>query len=64
MLRSCLDSGRMLLLMVEPVFLLMGEFWSMPNVGTQGTVGDEGRPLDRKNFLCLNFSGNSLVVQW
>lgn len=50
--------------MVEPVFLLMGEFWSMPNVGTQGTVGDEGRPLDRKNFLCLNCSGNSLVVQW
>lgn len=62
MLRSCLDAGRMLLLVVESVFLLMGEVWSMPNAGTQGTVGGEGRPPDRKNFLCLNFSGNSLVV--
>ena len=40
LLRSCLvDAGRMLPLMVEQVFLLMGEVWLMHN--TQCTI--EGR---------------------
>ena len=51
-----LDARRMLLFMVEQVFLLMGEVWVMHNAGTQCRVGDEGRPEVREEFLCLNFS--------
>ena len=51
-----LDARRMLLFMVEQVFLLMGEVWVMHNAGTQCRVGDEGRPKVREEFLCLNFS--------
>ena len=56
-LRSCLVyAGRMLLLMVEQVFLPMGEVWSMPDAKTQCTVGERGGQKAEKNFFCLNFS--------
>ena len=42
--------------MVEQVFLLMGEVWSMHDVDTQCTVKGERRPEGREEFLCLNFS--------
>ena len=42
--------------MVEQVFLLMREDWSMHNADTQCTVGGEGRPKGREEFLCLNLS--------
>ena len=58
LLWSCLvDAGRILLFMVEQVFLLMGEAWLMHNVDTQCT--GEGRKEakgQKKIFLCLNFS--------
>ena len=57
LLRSCLvDAKRMLLFMVEQVFLLMGEVLLMRNADTQCTVGGERRPKGREEFLCLNFS--------
>ena len=60
LLRSCLvDSGSMLLLTVEQVFLLMGALWSMCNADAQGTVLGEGeRPKGRAKFFfsaCFNF---------
>ena len=57
LLRTCLVGAmRMLLLMVEQVFLPMREVCSMHNVGTQHTVRGERRPKGRENFSCLNFS--------
>ena len=58
LLRSCLvDAGRMLLFMVEQVFLLMGEVWWMHNVGTQCTVEGREEAKGQRKFLCvLNFS--------
>ena len=49
------DARQRLLFMVEQVFLLMEEVWSVHNVDTQYTVGREERPKGRE-FLCLNFS--------
>ena len=54
-LRTCLVAPRRILVfMVEQVFLLMQEAWLMYNVDTQCTVYGERRPKDRENFL-LNF---------
>ena len=63
LLRSCLvDAGRMLLFMVEQVFLLMGEVWSMHNADTQCMVeGREEAKRQRKFFIFLVL-GISLVV--
>ena len=56
LLRSCLvDAGRILLFMVEQVFLTMGEAWSMHIYNVQCEWG-ERRPKGREEFLCLNFS--------
>ena len=44
--KDCLvDAGRILLFMVEQVFLLMGEVWSMHNADTQCSVerGEEAK---------------------
>ena len=57
LLRSCLvGARRMLLFMVEQVFLLMAEVWLMHNADTPCTVGEVRRPKGREEFLCLNFS--------
>ena len=54
-LRTCLVAPRRILVfMVEQVFLLMQEAWLMYNVDTQCTVYGERRPKDRENFS-LNF---------
>ena len=51
LLRSCLvDAGRMLLFMVELVFLPMGEVWLIHNADTQCTVGGERRTKGRRIF--------------
>ena len=54
--------------MVEQVFLLMGEVWSMHNAHTQGTVRGEGRPKRREELLGLNFSclaiNMNFISQW
>ena len=42
--------------MVEQVFLPMGEVWAMHNADAQCTVGGEGKPKGREEFLFLNFS--------
>ena len=52
LLRNCLvDVGRMLLFMVEQVFLPVGEVWSTHNADTQCTVGGEGKPKGREEFF-------------
>ena len=52
LLRSCLvGARRMLLLIVEWIFLLMGEVWLMHNADTQCTVGVDGWPRGREEFL-------------
>ena len=60
LLRSChADARRMLFFMVEQVFLLMGEVWSMHNIDIQWPVGGERRPKGREEciyveiFSCL-----------
>ena len=54
-LRSCLaDAMRMLLFIVEQVFLLMGEVWLMCKANAQCTVRSENRPKVEKNFCCLS----------
>ena len=54
LLRSCLvGARRMLLLIVEWIFLLMGEVWLMHNADTQCTVGVDGWPRGREEFLCF-----------
>ena len=56
LLRSCLvDAGRIFLFMIEQVFLLMGEFWSIHNTDTQCTVGGERRPKGREDFFMFKF---------
>ena len=46
--KSYLADTRRLLFMVEQVFLLMGEVWSMYNAGTQCTiVGREGPKAEK-----------------
>ena len=42
--------------MVEQVFLLMGEVWSMHNADTHCTLEGREGPKGRENFLCLKFS--------
>ena len=54
LLRSHLDgAGRMLLLMAEQVFLLVGEVWSMQNADTHCAVRGEGRRKGREEFCCV-----------
>ena len=50
-----LSCRKMLLFMVEQVFLPMGEVWYMHNADTQHTVWGERRPKGREKILCLNF---------
>ena len=55
LLRSCLvDARRMLLFMVEQVFLPIEEVWSIQIHNAQGE--EERRPKGREIFLCLNLS--------
>ena len=55
LLRSCLvDAWRMLLFMVEQVFLLM-EVWGMYNVDAQSSVGEERRPQGREGLTFTVF---------
>ena len=49
--RSCLIDARILLFMVEQVFLSVGKVRLMHSVDTQCTVGGERRPKDRKIFF-------------
>ena len=56
LLRSCLvDAGRMLLSMVEQVFLPT-EVWLMHSADTQYTVWERGGWRTKKKNLCLNVS--------
>ena len=50
LLRSFLGARRMLLFMVEQVFPLRGEVWSMHKADTQCTVGKRGGQRAGKNF--------------
>ena len=53
LLRSCLvDAGRMLLFMVEQVFLPREEAWLIYSADTQYTVWERGgRRAEKKNFM-------------
>ena len=52
LLRSCLVGARgMLLLVVECVFVLMGEVWLNHNADTQCSVGVNRWPRGRDKFL-------------
>ena len=53
LLRSCLvGARRMLLFMIEQVFLLMGEVWLVHNADTQCTVGGRGETKgQRRSFV-------------
>ena len=55
-LKNCLVGARILLFIVEQVFLLMGKLWSMHNADTQCIVRGERKPKGRENFLGLTFS--------
>ena len=47
---------RMLLFMVEQVFLTMDNIWSIYNADIQCTVGGREEAKGRDKFLCLNVS--------
>ena len=54
-LRGCLiNARRMLVFVVEQVFLPTWMVWWIQNVDARCTA--EGRPKGRENFVCLNFS--------
>ena len=50
------DDRRMLLFIIELVFLMIEEFWLMDNADTLYTVGGERKTKVKDKFLCLNFS--------
>ena len=53
---SCLfGAGKMLFFMVEQVFLLMGEIWSMPNVDIQCTVQGREETKGQRTFFMFKF---------
>ena len=45
----------LLLFIVEQVFPLMRQVWSMHNADIQSTVGGEGTPKGRKEFFTFKF---------
>ena len=52
LLRSCLiDARRMLLFMIEQVFLPLGEVWSMHNIDTQCTVEERVEVKGQRKFF-------------
>lgn len=52
----------MSLLMVEQVFLLMGEVWSIPKADAQCTAPGERRPKGTEKFSCLKVA--CLVIKY
>ena len=55
-LLSCLDARRMLLFMVEHVFLWMGRFGQCIMWVHNTQCGERGGQRAEKSFLCVNFS--------
>ena len=56
LLRNCLvDARRMLLFLIEQVFLLLGEVCSMPNADTQCTVVGKEEAQGQRKFFMFKF---------